>query len=172
MDGMDRVKKIEQLNISVDWYKAVNCILEKKTRHPPTVIVCGAKGVGKSTLCRLVPLQLCFISLRLNFSSYVRSMILALLTHMFGYRYTVNRLLRRYTFVAILDCDVGQPEVGPPGLVSLYITASPLLSPPHLNYLRNKLPDAAYFVGSTSPKQVGLRSCHIYIYRNVLCGRI
>eukprot|EP01084_Bolivina_argentea_P201012 343641_1 len=119
MDGMDRVKKIEQLSISVDWCKAVNIIFENQTRHPPTVIVCGAKGVGKSTLCR----------------------------------YTVNRLLRRYTSVAILDCDVGQPEVGPPGLVSLYITAAPLLSPPHLNHLRKKLPDAAYFVGSTSPKQ-------------------
>ncbi len=56
--------------------------------------------------------------------------------------------------MALLDCDVGQPEVGPPGLVSLHITDAPLLSPPHLNHLRNKPPDAAYFVGSTSPKQV------------------
>ncbi len=61
MGGMDGVKKIEQLSISVDWCKAVGSIFENQTRHPPTVIVCGAKGVGKSTLCRLVPLHMYYI---------------------------------------------------------------------------------------------------------------
>ncbi len=52
MDGMDRVKQIEPLSISIDWYKAVNSIVKNQTRQPPTVIICGAKGAGKSTLCR------------------------------------------------------------------------------------------------------------------------
>ncbi len=61
MDGMDRVKKVQPLNISKDWCTAVNSTFESQTRHSPTVIVCGAKGSGKSTLCRLVPLHLCCV---------------------------------------------------------------------------------------------------------------
>jgi mRNA cleavage and polyadenylation factor CLP1 P-loop len=34
-------------------------------------------------------------------------------------RYTLNRLLSRHKQVAVLDCDVGQPEYSIPGMVSL-----------------------------------------------------
>lgn len=33
--------------------------------------------------------------------------------------------------VAVLDLDLGQPELGPPGLLSLHIVRAPLLTPPH-----------------------------------------
>lgn len=65
------------------------------------ILVCGAKGVGKST--------------------YVR--------------YITNRLLstneRNVTEVAILDCDVGQTELSPPGMLTLTVVKRPILSPAH-----------------------------------------
>jgi polynucleotide 5'-hydroxyl-kinase GRC3/NOL9 len=71
------------------------------TRRRARVVVCGAKGVGKSTCVR----------------------------------YTVNRLLKDYPQVAILDADVGQPELSPPGVLTLSVTTRPLLSPPHANLM-------------------------------------
>jgi polynucleotide 5'-kinase involved in rRNA processing len=53
-------------------------------------------------------------------------------------RYTANRLLSSGHFdqgVAILDADVGQPELSPPGLLTLSIIHRPLLHPPHVNNL-------------------------------------
>ena len=65
------------------------------------ILVCGAKGVGKST--------------------YVR--------------YITNRLLCANDItvkeVAILDCDVGQTELSPPGMLTLTIVTTPILSPAH-----------------------------------------
>ena len=48
-------------------------------------------------------------------------------------RYAVNRLLSSPSFsaVALLDCDAGQPEMSPPGMLTLTIITKPLLSPPH-----------------------------------------
>jgi polynucleotide 5'-hydroxyl-kinase GRC3/NOL9 len=48
-------------------------------------------------------------------------------------RYAVNRLLSSSSFpaVALLDCDTGQPEMSPPGMLTLTIITTPLLSPPH-----------------------------------------
>jgi polynucleotide 5'-hydroxyl-kinase GRC3/NOL9 len=46
-------------------------------------------------------------------------------------RLLVNRLLIRCTRVAMLDCDLGQSELAPPGLVGLAIIRRPLLGPPH-----------------------------------------
>eukprot|EP00554_Chaetoceros_debilis_P001930 CAMPEP_0194096396 /NCGR_PEP_ID=MMETSP0149-20130528/57322_1 /TAXON_ID=122233 /ORGANISM="Chaetoceros debilis, Strain MM31A-1" /LENGTH=855 /DNA_ID=CAMNT_0038782367 /DNA_START=41 /DNA_END=2606 /DNA_ORIENTATION=+ len=65
------------------------------------VLVCGAKGVGKST--------------------YVR--------------YLVNRYLSDNPLkqVAVLDCDLGQPELSPPGMLTLTMLKEPLLSPPHVH---------------------------------------
>jgi polynucleotide 5'-kinase involved in rRNA processing len=51
-------------------------------------------------------------------------------------RYMANRLLSSGQFdkgVAILDADVGQPELSPPGLLTLSILHRPLLHPPHVN---------------------------------------
>ena len=54
-----------------------NCTRLRLSNEPYVkLIVCGAKGVGKSTCLR----------------------------------YTVNRLLRKFPKVAIIDCDPGQPE--------------------------------------------------------------
>lgn len=83
-------------------------------------MVCGAKGVGKSTFVRLA----------------------------------VNTLLRRVPEVALLDADCGQPEVTPPGLVSLSLLRAPLLGPPaaRLGLSTAPRPVDARFIGDVSPK--------------------
>jgi polynucleotide 5'-hydroxyl-kinase GRC3/NOL9 len=48
-------------------------------------------------------------------------------------RYAVHRLLSSPSVpvVALLDCDAGQPEMSPPGMLTLTLIHKPLLSPPH-----------------------------------------
>ena len=47
-------------------------------------------------------------------------------------RYAVHRLLSHpIEAVALLDCDAGQPEMSPPGMLTLTLIEKPLLSPPH-----------------------------------------
>ncbi len=65
-------------------------------------------------------------------------------------RYVTNHLLSIHSKVAYLDCDVGQPEFSPCGMVSLHLISDPLLGPQFTHPLQ---PDFAQFIGSTSPKQ-------------------
>ena len=39
--------------------------------------------------------------------------------------------VRSHSQVALLNCDLGQAETGPPGLVELTVLSEPLLGPPH-----------------------------------------
>ena len=97
---------------------------EKQTspsqRKTARVLVCGAKGTGKSSCVR----------------------------------YTLNSLLSTVPSVAVLDCDVGQPEFSPPGMLSLTLCNGPLLSQPHNHMAACGRDDrlAAYFFGLNSPK--------------------
>jgi polynucleotide 5'-hydroxyl-kinase GRC3/NOL9 len=84
---------------------------------PLKILLCGAKGVGKSTLLR----------------------------------YTIHRILSEGNdethsnrggtstsccdAVAVLDCDLGQPEFSPPGIVSLTMVSQPILTPPHCHMM-------------------------------------
>ena len=77
---------------------------------PSRVLVCGAKGVGKST--------------------YVRYLLNKVISS--------NSSHRKRRRVAVLDCDVGQPELGPPGLITLTVLEKPLLSPPHAHMICGK----------------------------------
>ena len=71
------------------------------TTTPNSILICGTRRVGKSTCLR----------------------------------YDTNRLLSSSSFschqVAILDADVGQPELAPPGMLSLKLVSQPLLAPPY-----------------------------------------
>ena len=68
-------------------------------------------------------------------------------------RYAVNRMLQYSLHVAVLDADAGQPELSPPGMLSLTIVDEPLLQPPHSHFLNAALlpqPAKAYYYGSAS----------------------
>ncbi|KAG9050874.1 Polynucleotide 5'-hydroxyl-kinase grc3 [Tulasnella sp. UAMH 9824] len=64
-------------------------------------------------------------------------------------RTMTNSMLARYEQVAYLDCDIGQPEFGPPGTVGLYIIEVPNFGLP---FTHPRRPLAAHYIGSTSPR--------------------
>ncbi|KAK0191673.1 hypothetical protein F5146DRAFT_1103596 [Armillaria mellea] len=64
-------------------------------------------------------------------------------------RTLVNRLLARYQRVAYIECDVGQSEFTPGGMVALNIIESPLFGPP---FTHPTLPIQAHYIGATTPK--------------------
>jgi len=107
------------MSLPESWIREVEVVAKRDIKSaavPIKTLVCGAKGVGKSTLLR----------------------------------YTVNTLLKQFPKVAVMDCDLGQSEMSPPGTVSLHVVSDPILMPCHLN-MRD--PDLSYFVGDVSAKQ-------------------
>ncbi|KAL4063260.1 Pre-mRNA cleavage complex II protein Clp1-domain-containing protein [Scleroderma yunnanense] len=64
-------------------------------------------------------------------------------------RALVNRLLNRYRRVAFLECDIGQSEFTPVGMVGLNIVENYIFGPP---FTHPTLPYRAHFVGSTTPR--------------------
>jgi polynucleotide 5'-hydroxyl-kinase GRC3/NOL9 len=69
-------------------------------------------------------------------------------------RLLVNALLQRVPAVQLLDGDCGQPELCPPGLLSLTTVRAPLLGPPALRLACSDAPQphALRFVGEESAK--------------------
>ncbi|GAA5973063.1 hypothetical protein JCM11641_000394 [Rhodosporidiobolus odoratus] len=63
-------------------------------------------------------------------------------------RMAVNALLDRYEAVAYLDTDLGQPELTPPGFVSLHVLRRPLTGP---SFTHLALPLSSHFLGTLSP---------------------
>ncbi|MDD3626448.1 MAG: Clp1/GlmU family protein [bacterium] len=59
--------------------------------------------------------------------------------------YISNKLINNGSTVGILDCDVGQSDVGPPGTLGLAICKKKFL------FLANQPADDIYFIGSLSP---------------------
>ena len=77
-----------------------------KSNHD-IILICGAKGVGKST--------------------YLRYMVNRILSTSLSKK---NVMCQR---VAILDLDSGQPEFSPPGLLTLSIVSRPIVSDPPIH---------------------------------------
>jgi hypothetical protein len=88
---------------------------------PSTTVVAGAKGVGKSTFCRVL------VNQWLSAAAAAAASSAAAATQGSGRGGSAGR--GRGVFV--LDLDVGQPEMGPPGCIALYWVTAPLLGPPH-----------------------------------------
>ena len=110
------VKHVDTLTIPSTWRAAVSDAASLLESTPSAkLLLCGAKGVGKSTCLR----------------------------------YTINTLLKKCKVMCLLDCDVGQPECGVPGTVSLQLVSEPLLGPPHLLAQR---PFLSYYLGEVSAK--------------------
>ncbi|KAI0366250.1 hypothetical protein BV20DRAFT_665380 [Pilatotrama ljubarskyi] len=64
-------------------------------------------------------------------------------------RLLLNKLLSRFRRVAYLECDLGQSEFTPGGMVSLNVVEQPLFGP---TFTHPSIPFAAHFTGATSPK--------------------
>lgn len=68
----------------------------------------------------------------------------------------LNTLLTRYVKVAYLDCDPGQSEFTPPGLVSLTLVTTPVFGPTYSHFATSHDPEKklvkAHFVGAATPK--------------------
>ena len=116
--NLSRLASIELLDYSSCWMDSISNVIEESSVQGcrgSRSVICGAKGVGKSTCLR----------------------------------YTVNRLLSTTDAVAVIDCDLGQPEFTVPGLLSLHIITEPILSPTHM-HLREPL--LSYFIGDITSK--------------------
>ncbi|KAF5344139.1 hypothetical protein D9758_008828 [Tetrapyrgos nigripes] len=61
----------------------------------------------------------------------------------------LNRLLQRYHRVAYLECDIGQSEFTPGGIVALNIIEQPVFGPP---FTHPTLPNQAHFIGALTPR--------------------
>ena len=86
-------------------------------------------------------------------------------------RYCLNRLLSNPELtprVAVLDADVGQPELGPPGMLTLSVRSEPLLKHPYAHFLTKLHPEYvdACFYGSTSSQTNP--ECYIQCVRYLL----
>ncbi|KAI6140917.1 hypothetical protein EDD17DRAFT_1667529 [Pisolithus thermaeus] len=64
-------------------------------------------------------------------------------------RTLLNRLLSRYRRVAFLECDVGQSEFTPGGMVALSIIEGHVFGPP---FTHPTLPYRAQYIGSSTPR--------------------
>ena len=115
---VSRKTDIELLEYLPSWISSIddmitdsclpNCVASR-------TVICGAKGVGKSTCLR----------------------------------YTVNRLLSMTEAVAVIDCDLGQPEFTVPGMLSLHLITGPILSPTHMHLSE---PLSSYFIGDLTSR--------------------
>lgn len=108
--------QLEKLEYPTNWKESVSIVSNALATHPK-VLICGSKGVGKSTFLR----------------------------------YLLNSTLHRCKNIAVLDCDLGQPEFTVSGIVSLHIlsTKDIALQPIHLNLKR---PHTSYFIGDIASK--------------------
>ena len=102
-----------------------------KSERPLATLVCGPKGAGKSTFCRIL-------------ANALLQKVVA----------TSNRNVTNNDCVAFLDLDPGQPEYSPPGDLSLLRLQSWNLGPPftHPTSGLNELVRAHHF-GHVSPKE-------------------
>jgi hypothetical protein len=101
---------------------ALHVLTRPRMGRPPIVVAVGGRGAGKSTLLR----WLVNAAVSANHAPHAAAAAAAVSTARPG----VGQV-DRWRGVAYLDCDVGQPEHGPPGAVTLTLLRRPLLSPPH-----------------------------------------
>ncbi|THH30293.1 hypothetical protein EUX98_g3913 [Antrodiella citrinella] len=64
-------------------------------------------------------------------------------------RTIMNKLSTNYRYVAFLECDLGQSEFTPGGIVSLNVISSPVFGPP---FTHPTVPYQAHYIGSTTPQ--------------------
>lgn len=113
-------QKCEITNFPTTWDSAIYQLTDSYLHHKQLkILICGSKGVGKSSLLRYV------VNSHLNVSGIKQSPI------------------------CLIDCDLGQPELTVPGMVSLHIVDFPLISSHHFNLQQPKL---GFFIGDVSSR--------------------
>jgi polynucleotide 5'-hydroxyl-kinase GRC3/NOL9 len=94
---------LQELNSPAEWNKKIAELSSPKQTKPPVVLVSGPKSSGKSTFGKLLANRL--------------------VTARKGDR------TKTWKNVSVLDIDPGQPEYGPPGVLSLVSVSKPNLAP-------------------------------------------
>ena len=121
-------RPLRLLEPPLDWHTIVSRLIVENEKRPVAVMVCGPKGAGKSSFCRIISNSL--------------------LSRGQATQERVNR-------VAFIDLDPGQPELSPPGELSLVILQSCILGPPFTHPTvsgENEVIRAHHF-GYLSPKE-------------------
>lgn len=111
-------RNIEVIKYPTSWTEALNNFIStSKESDSIKSLVCGSKGVGKSSFNRLL------------INSYLN--------------------IKRFQKICFIDCDLGQPELTLPGVISLHIIDTPLLSSSHLQL---KTPLYSIFLGDNTSR--------------------
>lgn len=126
---MDPYKRpLRLLEPTSDWWTTVSSLAARKNA---AIMVCGPKGAGKSTFCRML----------------ANAMLPSASAQQW-----ISKSARSTDYVAFLDLDPGQPEYSPPGEMSLYRIRSYNMGPPFSHPVGDdQLIDAHHF-GHLSPK--------------------
>ena len=110
-------QETRSITITEKWKNIAAEIIGSNRENPVKkmgkILVCGAKGTGKSTFCRYLANRLLSVDNSNEDEAFSKK-------------------------VAILDCDVGQSEFSTPGVVSLTLVSHPILSPPHAHIVTGK----------------------------------
>ena len=158
IDQFQKIGNFEILDIPYSWNKAVESILSDSLRSNnilaiknnegniqydanslfskifnSRVIVCGAKGVGKSSCMRYLINR--YLSERTDVGRDAPVASKGL---------TVAKKV-----VYVIDCDIGQPEFNPPGMISLHAIDEPLLKPCYLNM---RTPLLSFYLGDITTR--------------------
>lgn len=129
-ESLSRNYSQNSLMINQEWHTAISCIrmsnMASRRGEGGVVqaIVCGSKGVGKST--------------------FIRYLVNRLLNNTSG-----ESIKNKHETVAFIECDLGQPEFNIPGMLSLHFIREPILAIPHLNL---RTPELAYYFGDVTTK--------------------
>ncbi|KAK4218361.1 hypothetical protein QBC37DRAFT_412332 [Rhypophila decipiens] len=128
-DGPRRAT-IQELKVPAEWNKKLDGLVAATQKTTQVVFLCGPKSSGKSTFGRLLTNRL--------------------VTDHGGVK------KKPWSTVSVLDLDPGQPEYGPPGVVSLNRLSAPVLSPPFCHPFDdgpNHAQPRAHAIAAISPAQ-------------------
>jgi len=140
------VRGMRAFQVPASWEAAFSASLLSSAHEaaslskPAVLLVKGQKNSGKSTFARSLANRLC--------SRYAAK-------HGCGLR---TRLLdSRYRRVAFLECDLGQSEFTPGGMVALNVIEQHVFGPP---FTHPTLPYQAHYIGAHNPRSSPSRYLH------------
>lgn len=153
------------MTLPVSWVSASSTVLNHyNSDNTAKAVLCGAKGVGKSTCLRYLVNRLLSASetahnaARLSNRRISSAHILGTASNKADATCACAVDCVNEPVVCVIDCDLGQPELSVPGSVSLHVVSvkdhtgahtGGILSAQHLNLQE---PDTSYFLGDVTSK--------------------